>query len=180
MSFHSTGGAQAMALDHAADSDEESPSPETSQHCMMKGFPKKVRPDPMWEAIKWLEACIETLREEDVQWWSLVVLLTDEGAPDTRELTKHFLATWQWMTEVAAIKFCPPTPTMLNIGQFLDEELVEGDCMPWLLAYTCALQCMEEATEGRMWHPMGMRFAPQVSLVDAFIEEMGQSSLSLA
>ena len=33
---------------------------------------------------------------------------------------------------------------------------------------------MGEATEGRMWHPIGMRFTLQVSpLVDAFIEEMG-------
>ena len=33
---------------------------------------------------------------------------------------------------------------------------------------------MGEATEGRMWCPMGMHFTLQVSpLVDAFIEEMG-------
>ena len=46
--------------------------------------------------------------------------------------------------------------------------------MPWLLAYAHALQCMGEATEGRMWCPSGMHFTPEVSLlVDAFIEEMG-------
>ena len=59
----------------------------------MKGSPKKIWPNPMWEVIKWLEACVETLREEDVQWWPLVVPLTDEGAPGTRELAKCFLAT---------------------------------------------------------------------------------------
>ena len=63
---------------------------------------------------------------------------------------------------------------MLNIGQFLDEEPEEGDHMPWLLAYVHALQHVGEAAEGRTWHPMGMCFTPQVSLlVDAFIEETG-------
>ena len=80
MSSHSMGGAQAVALDHTADSDEESPFPKTSQCRMMKGSPKKVWPDPIWEAIKWLEVHVETLREEDVQWWPLVAPLTDEGA----------------------------------------------------------------------------------------------------
>ena len=85
-----------------------------------------------------------------------------------------FLATWQWMVEVATIKFCPPDPTMLNIGQFLDEEPKEGVPTPWLLAYTHALQCMGEAMEGRAWHPIGMHYTLQVSpLVDTFIEEMG-------
>ena len=63
---------------------------------------------------------------------------------------------------------------MLNIGQFLDEELKEGDHMPWLLAYAHALQCVGEAVEGRKWCPIGMCFTPQVSpLVDAFIKETG-------
>ena len=78
------------------------------------------------------------------------------------------------MVEVATTNFCLPTPTMLNIGQFLDEELKEGDHTAWLLAYTCALQCMGEALEGRTLHPIEMHFNPQVSpFVDAFTEEMG-------
>ena len=63
---------------------------------------------------------------------------------------------------------------MLNIGQFLDEELKEGDRTPWLLADAHALQHMGEAAEGRMWCPIEMCFTPQVSpLVDGFIEETG-------
>ena len=174
MSSHSTGGTQAAALDYAADSNGKSPFPETSQHCVMRGSPKKAWPDSTWEATKWLEACVETLREGDFLWWQLVALLMDAGTAGTWKLAKHFLAAWQWMVEVATTNFCLPTPTMLNIGQFLDEEPEEGDHMPWLLAYACTLQCMGEATEGRMWHPMGMHFTLQVSLlVDAFIEEMG-------
>ena len=98
----------------------------------------------------------------------------DAGATGARELAKHFLAIWQWTVEVATTNFCLPAPTMFNIGQFLDEELKEGDCMPWLLAYARAQQCVGEATEGRMWYPIGMHSTPQVSpLVNTFIEQMG-------
>ena len=82
-----------MVLDYAADSNEESPFPESSQCHVMRGSPKKVWPNPMWEVTKWLEACVETLREEDVPWWPLAVLLMDVSAPGTRELAKHFLVT---------------------------------------------------------------------------------------
>ena len=111
-----------MALDYTAHSDEESPFPKASQHRVMRGSPKKVQPDPMSETIKWLEARMKTLMEEDVLWWPLVAPLTDVGASGTRELTKRFLAAWT--------NFCPPAPTMLNIGQLLDEELEEGDHTP--------------------------------------------------
>ena len=95
-----------MALDYTADSDGESPFPETNQRCVMRGSPKKVHPNPMWEATKLLEVHIETLREEDVPWWPLVVPLTDVGTPGARELTKCFLAMSQWMVEVATTNFC--------------------------------------------------------------------------
>ena len=174
MSSCSMGGTQAAVLDYATDFDGKSPFPETSQHHVMRGSPKKVQPDPMWEMTKLLEVHMETLREENVLWWLLVVPLMDTGTPVTSELAKHFLAAWQWTVEVATTTFCLPTPTMLNIGQFFDEELEEGDCTPWLLAYTCALQHGGEATEGRMWCPMGMCFTLQVSpLVDTFFKEMG-------
>ena len=130
---------------------------------------------------KSLEACIETLGEEDVLWWLLVAPLMNAGASGTRELTKCFLAMWQWMVNVAATNFCLPAPTMLNIGHFLDEELEEGDHTPWLLAYAPALQHVGEATEGRTWCPMGMHITPQVSLlVDAFIEETGVALTELS
>ena len=109
----------------------------------------------MWEVTKWLEVRIETLREEDVLWWPLVGPLMDVGTPGTRELLKCFLAMWQWMVEVATTNFCLPAPTMLNIGQFLDEEPKEGDHTPWLLAYACVLQHVGEAMEGSMGAPWG-------------------------
>ena len=110
MSSCSTGGAQATVLDYAADSDGESPFPETSQHCVMRGSPRKAQPDPMWEPTKWLEVHIETLREEDVPRWQLVVPLMDAGTAGTWELTKHFLALWQWTVEAVTTNFCTPAP----------------------------------------------------------------------
>ena len=69
---------------------------------------------------------------------------------------------------------------MLNIGQFLDGCLKEGDRTPFLLAYVFTLQHMGEATEGRMWYPSEMHFTPQISmLVDAFIEETGEELVEL-
>ena len=64
-------------------------------------------------------------------------------------------------------------PNILNIGQFLDEDLTGHGWneQQWLLAYARALQCMGEAANGRTWKPNGRCFPPQISLlVDAFLE----------
>ena len=48
---------------------------------------------------------------------------------------------------------CPPTPTMLNIDQFLHDQETEGDWGEphWLVAYSHALQRVGEAAHGRKW-----------------------------
>ena len=79
--------------------------------------------------------------------------------------------------------FCPPIPSVLNIGQFLDKGVDVKNCVSWMLAYAPAIQCMGEAAEGRMWHANGMHFSSQVSLlVDAFIVETdaGLTELEIA
>ena len=92
----------------------------------------------------------------------------------TRELTKWLLAMWRWIKKVSDTPICPPAPTVLNIGQFLNDCPKEGDCTPWLLAYAHTLQCMGEGADGRMWWPTGVCFTPQISLlVDVFIQETG-------
>ena len=134
----------------------------------------------MWQTTKWLEACRESLGEEDITWWLLVMPLTDGGTAAAKELTKCFVSTWRWMAKVSTTLLCPPAPTMLSIGQFLDGHPKEGDCTPWLLAYARALQHMHEAAEGRTWHPSGMHFTWQISLlVDAFVEETGAELIEL-
>ena len=92
----------------------------------------------------------------------------------TRELTKQLLAAWSWVKKVSNTCTCLPAPTVLNIGQFLNECPKEGDHTPWLLAHAHTLQHMDEATDGRMWWPSGVHFTPQIFLlVDVFIQETG-------
>ena len=71
---------------------------------------------------------------------------------------------------------CPPIPTVLNIGQFLDEDTTGHGwgVQQWLEAYTHVLQHIREAAEGRCCRPDGKGFAPKVSLLaEAFIGMMG-------
>ena len=123
----------------------------------------------------WLEACRDSFGEEDITWWPLVVPLTDGGKMAVKEFTRHLMSAWRWMAKRSTMPLCPPAPTMLNIGQFLEGCPREGDHTPWLLDYTCALQHVGDATEGRMWHLSGVCFNLQTSpLVDAFVEETGE------
>ena len=176
----STEGVQAASLDYEEDSNERSPFHETSRCIMMRSSPVRTHLDPLWQMKKWLEACEESLREEDIAWWPLVMPLTDGGTMATKELTKHLVSAWRWTAKVSTTPLCPLAPMMLNIGQFLDGCLKEGDHTPFLLAYAFTLQHMGEATEGRMWCPSEMHFTPQISmLVDAFIEETGEELVEL-
>ena len=52
------------------------------------------------------------------------------GAKWTKELAKQLLAAWQWTFVVGTADFCPPSPSMLKIGQFLDEAADVGDMQP--------------------------------------------------
>ena len=100
--------------------------------------------------------------------------MTDGSNMAAKELPNCLVAMWKWMAKVSTMPLCPPAPTVLNIGQFLDVSPKEGDCTPWLLAYAHMLQPMGEATDGRTWHPSGEHFTLQISpLVDTFIEGTG-------
>ena len=167
-----------VQLDYKEDSDGESPFHETSRCIMMRSSPVGTRLDPL--TMTWLEACRDSLEEEDIMWWPLVMPSTDGGTAATKELTKCLISTWRWMAKVSITPLCPPAPTMLNIGQFLEGFPREGGCTPWLLAYAHALHCVGEAAEGRTWHPSGVHFTPQFSpLVDTFVEETGAELIEL-
>ena len=128
-----------MLLDYNEDSDRESPFHKTSRHVMMRSFPVGKRLDPLWKITLWLEACRDSLGEEDITWWPLVMPLTDGGTVATKELTKCLISAWRWTAKVSTMPVCPPASTMLNIGQFLEGCPREGDHTPWLLTYTQAL-----------------------------------------
>ena len=173
-SSHSTGGVQATSLDFDTDMDEEEAFHKSNRCIMMQCSPVKMRLDPMWQTTKWLQACEESLDEEAISWWPLLLPLPDGSDMGIREFTKWLLATWRWVKKVSNTPTCLPATTVLNIGQFLNEHPKEGNHTPWLLVYAYTLQCMDEAADGRMWQPSGVHFTLQISLlVDVFVQETG-------
>ena len=87
------------------------------------------------------EASGDSLGEEDITWWPLVMPLTDGGTAATMELAKCLLSAWRWTAKVSTMPLCPPAPTMLNIGQFLEECPREGDSHPgfWPMPTPCTV-----------------------------------------
>ena len=148
-----------MSLDYKEDSNGESPFHKTSKQVMMMSSSVGKCLEPLWQMMMWLEAYGDSLWEEDIVWWPLVVPLTYGGTTVAKELTKCLISAWRWTAKVSNMPLYPPAPTMLNIGQFLKECPREGDHTPWLLAYACTLQHVGEAAEGRMWgafHPANL------------------------
>ena len=92
-------------------------------------------------------------------------------------LAKHLLAIWQWSVRVQEWNICPPTPTVLNIGQFMIWDEVQGDVdnSLWFEAYSHALQRVGEAVHGWQWQWLkGKAWEVAVSpLVRVFWEKTG-------
>ena len=127
----------------------------------------------MWQTTRWLQNWETSLDNEEICWWALVSPLINGSDATTKDLTRWLMAAWKWVGAVSESPICPPVPTILNIGQFLDEDLTGHGWsqQQWLLAYAHMLQCMGEAADGRTWRPNVKRFTPQISiLVDAFLE----------
>ena len=128
----------------------------------------------MWQTAKWLQTCEEGLDDEEIRWCLLVSPLSDSSDIAAKDLTRWLMATWRWAGKVSKTPICLPSPTVFNIGQFLDEgtEKQGWDQLQWLLIYTCALQHIGEVVDGRIWKPNGVWFTLQISqLVDAFINK---------
>ena len=92
-------------------------------------------------------------------------------------LAKCLLAVWWWSVRVQGQDICPPTPTVLNIGQFMmwDEMKGEVDNSLWVEAYSHTLQRVREAIHGWHWQwPKGKVWEVAVSpLVRVFWDEAG-------
>ena len=193
-SFLSTEGALAASLDDCKEDDrqEEAFHQFHLQRVQQSGIWEKATPhphqvmraspskscciDPMWQTTKWLLNCETSLEEEEISWWLLVSPLTDGSDVATKDLAKRLMAAWKWVGVVSESRVCPPAPTVLNIGQFINEDLTRHGWsqQEWLLAYARVLQHMGEAADGRTWRPNGKCFTPQISmLVDTFLEATG-------
>ena len=98
-----------------------------------------------------------------------------EGA--ALSLVKCLLAVWRWSVKVLGWDVCPPTPTALNIRQFLTkEEVSEGIDEPlWFTDYSHTLQWVGEVAHRWKWEwPVGKTPEVRVSpLVHTFWEETG-------
>ena len=82
--------------------------------------------DPHWRAQRWLQVATQGIRDEEVLWHELLAPLTSGVEGAAKSLAKHLVAVWWWNVKVRGEGMCPPTPSTLNIGQFLTDEEVEG------------------------------------------------------
>ena len=101
--------------------------------------------DPHWRATCWLQVAVQGIAKEEVPWYELVTPLTSGVEGEALSLAKHLLMAWWWNIKLRREDNCPPTPTILNIGQFMtDEETAGGVGEPhWFMAYSHALQRVE-------------------------------------
>ena len=76
--------------------------------------------DPLWRTRGWLEECEQRINEEEIDWWLLIHPLMDGAA---YALAWRLMAMWHWPVKTSRPLICPPTPTILNIGQFLDKDI---------------------------------------------------------
>ena len=97
--------------------------------------------DPHWGATRWFQMAVQGIAKEEVPWYELVtpLMLGAEGA--TLSLAKCLLVMWRWSIKMHGEDACPPTPTILNIRQFMtEEEMTGGVGEPhWFVAYSRAL-----------------------------------------
>ena len=98
--------------------------------------------DLTWRATRWLQLVVQSIADDEVPWYELVIPLTSGTEGAAQSLAKCLLATWRWSLKVQGEDICLPTPTALNIGQFMTaDEVAEGiGEAHWFMAYFHALQ----------------------------------------
>ena len=108
--------------------------------------------DTHWRAQWWLQVATQGIRDEEVPWHNLLALLTSGAEGVAKALAKCLVAMWRWNIKVQGEGVCPPTPSVLNISQFLtDQEAERGVGEPhWFVAYSHTLQRVGEAAHGRL------------------------------
>ena len=83
--------------------------------------------DPTWWTTHWLQLAVQGTSDDKVPWYKFVALLMMGAEGMALSLAKHLLAVWQWSIRVQGRDTCPPAPTVLNIGQFMTWDEVQGD-----------------------------------------------------
>ena len=103
-------------------------------------IPPSQMVNPMWRTRRWLEQCENKIDEEEIECWPLIHPLTDGSDAAVWTLVWGMLAVWHWMVKTSRPLICPAL-TILNIGQFLDEDVerCRWDIQDWVQAYVHAL-----------------------------------------
>ena len=151
--------------------DTASPKVEDTEEGAVGGEPCV---DPDKYPLAWMRDHQHWYDDELIDFWPLLHLLMNGKGATTRQLACHLLSTWHWSSTTHPMS-CPPTPTNMEIRQWLplDREGSRKDL--WTEAYTCSLQCVAEVAKGWSWVTEGEGMVPQVSpLVQAFLTTTGR------
>ena len=132
---------------------------------------------PTWRTTHWLQLVVQGILDNEVPWYKYVTLLMMGAKGTALSLAKNLLAIWQWSVRVQGWDICSPTPTVLNIGQFMTRDEVQRDVdnLLWFEAYSRALLRVGKAVCSWQWQwPKGKARKVAVSpLVRVFWEETG-------
>ena len=106
--------------------------------------------DPTWQTTRWLQLAVQGISDDEVAWYEYVTLLTTGAEGMAFSLAKCLLTIWWWSARVQGWDICPPALTILNIGQFMTRDEVQGDVdnSLWFEAYSRTLQRGGEALCG--------------------------------
>ena len=155
----STQGTVAASLDHYGEEEGNGPFHQFHTCRVQLGSPRKEgeaapyqvvcsspskgsKVDPLWQTTKWLKSCEGKYEDDELIWWPLVCLLTNGSNMATLGLAQQLMAAWRWAVTVSTPPACSPTPTIINIGQFLEGDTTGcgWGVQQWLEAYTHVLQ----------------------------------------
>ena len=109
--------------------------------------------DPTWQTTHWLQLVVQGISDDEVPWYEYVALLMTGAEGMALLLAKRLLAIWRWSVRVQGWDICLPILTVLNIGQFMMRDEVQGDVdsLLWYEAYSHTLQRVGEAVHDWRW-----------------------------
>ena len=138
---------------------------------MARGWEQPL--DPEVNAMRWMKEHQCSYMDMQLDFWLLLRPLTDGGKESSRHLTRRVLSIWHWPSALDP-PVCPPVPSSLDIGHWLQEDHDVDDRQLWIEAYACALQCMAEASVGQFWTTVGKTMVLEGSnLVKTFMTATG-------
>ena len=129
--------------------------------------------DPEVDALKWMKEHQHSYMDVQLNFWLLLWPLTDGSEESSWHLTCRLLSMWHWASALD-LPTCPPAPSSLNIGHWLQEDPKVDERQRWIKAYACSLQCIVEASVGCTGPRKAEQWLQEVSnLVETFMATTG-------